>query len=187
MTASQYLQRHKEPNARRVLENYLEAYGNHEAILLRVPARINLLGTHIEHRGGAVNYLTIDRELWCVAGRRDDEIVLLHNGDPAYTPREIHPAREFPSEHVEWRKFIRTHTPKSGDWVSYVRASLFYLRNEFPGKPFAGMNLSFFGDIPVGAGLSSSSTVVVSSLLAACAVNNLDLPKERLVMMCGEA
>ena len=54
--------------------------------LLRVPARINLMGVHIEHRGGWVNYLPIHRDTWFAVSPRDDHRLLFQNVDSRYQP-----------------------------------------------------------------------------------------------------
>ena len=70
-------------------EFYLKIFGDGEVNFLRVPARINLLGTHIEHRGGYVNYLTINKELYCISSKRDDTRIVAYNLDKKYPPVEF--------------------------------------------------------------------------------------------------
>ena len=170
-----------------VFDAYLKKFGNADMFLLKVPARINLLGTHIEHRGGYVNYLTIDKELWCASGKRNDRKVVACNIEKKYALGEFEIDSELPEKNVEWLDFIRKVKLSPGNWLNYIKASVLYLQNKFPEIHLKGMNLCFYGEIPVGGGLSSSSAVVVAAMLSACKINNLDIKKEKLAEMCGEA
>ncbi len=187
MKVSQYLKKISGKKVNELLRAYLEKFGDGQAHLLRVPARINLLGTHIEHRGGYVNYLTIDKEMWCIAGEREDQKIVAYNLEGKYSPEEFEIRKEFPGKGVEWLDFIRKVKVVPGNWMNYVKAPISYLQNKFPDTLLKGMNLYFYGEIPVGAGLSSSSALVVATMLSACKISGLDIEQEKLVEMCGEA
>lgn len=90
MKASEYLNKVEKENLKKLIGKYIEKCGNEEdIILIRVPARINLLGTHIEHRGGYINTLAIDKNLWCVAGRRKDRRVFIYDFEEEKYPEQI--------------------------------------------------------------------------------------------------
>ena len=59
-------------------------------ILLRAPGRVNLMGRHVDHRGGFVNVMGIGREVLLAAAPRDDDVVSLRNVQPRRFP-----ARQF--------------------------------------------------------------------------------------------
>ena len=59
------------------------------------------------------------------------------------------------------------------------------LQAEFKDKKLRGMNMVYSGNIPVSAGLSGSSALVVSTLEACTAVNGINLSKNRFVELCG--
>lgn len=175
------------PEMKDLLNLYIDNFGNADIHVFRIPARINLLGTHIEHRGGYVNYLAIDKELLCVAGKRNDGQIKFCNLDRQYENGEFSINGEMPDGKVEWLDFIRKTKTAQGDWGNYIKASVLYLQNKFRGKQLSGMNLAFFGKIPVGSGLSSSSAVIVGTMLAFCAINGIAVKKDSLALMCGEA
>ncbi|MDP6041667.1 MAG: galactokinase family protein, partial [Candidatus Latescibacteria bacterium] len=51
------------PLYKQALQTFANAYGmDRDAIISRAPGRINLLGNHIDHRGGHCNYIAINRE-----------------------------------------------------------------------------------------------------------------------------
>ena len=50
----------------------------------------------------------------------------------------------------------------AGDWVNYVKGAALRLQHRFPDRPLRGMDAFVIGNIPVGAGLSSSSALAGS-------------------------
>ena len=85
----------------KALSTFADAYGDTQnAQIVRAPGRINLLGTHIDHRGGYVNYVAIDRETILVVSPREDDQVVLHNADAErFGPRAFHISEKFSPNH----------------------------------------------------------------------------------------
>lgn len=189
MKASEYLNKVEKENLKKLIGKYIEKCGNEEdIILIRVPARINLLGTHIEHRGGYINTLAIDKNLWCVAGRRKDRRVFIYDFEEEKYPEQIFEIDPYlPEKGIKWIDFIRKVKIIPGDWGNYIKAGILYLHNKFPDRKINGLNLFFYGEIPTGAGLSSSSAMVVATMVAVINLYNLSIEKEKLPEMCGEA
>ena len=73
-----------------------------------------------------------------------------------------------------------------GHWVNYVKAAFLRLQFQCRDRRITGMDAVFCGNIPVAAGLSSSSAVVVASAEAAAALNDVDLAPQDFVDLCGE-
>ena len=66
-----------------VLKCYGKKFGfDQKVCIIRAPGRINLMGRHVDHRGGSTNFLAIDRETVVVAGLRDDNNVVAVNTEP---------------------------------------------------------------------------------------------------------
>ncbi|MEW6354956.1 MAG: hypothetical protein AB1696_01405 [Planctomycetota bacterium] len=178
----------------RVLRAFIRGYGNgRPVILVRSPSRINVKGVHAEHRRGEVNYVAHRREILMVAEPRSDDAVVMNNVSPSFPERIFTIANELKrSRHKDWLSYIespgvsRVVRERRGDWVNYVKSAVLRLQFRYPRIKLRGMNLMVDGDIPQGAGLSSSSAVVVSSALAATYINNLRLTAGELVELCGE-
>jgi len=180
---------------RQLAEAFAERYGaDREMVLCRAPGRVNLMGRHVDHRGGFVNVMAISRETLLAAAPRDDDLVTLRNLD-----RRRFPAREFSiSELVsdfswaEWMEFLGSRAAQSvlqaapGDWSHYARAPLLRLQHEVRGVQVRGMDCLVSGNIPMGAGLSSSSALVVAFAEAAVSLNGLDVAMRDFVDLCGE-
>ncbi len=177
------------PEHRTVLEAFIARHGaERAAVLVRVPGRVNLMGRHVEHRGGSVNVLATAAATVFVAAPRPDGVVNLENVDSAY------PAASFPIvwPHGEWLSWLERPEQRAdlaahkGHWANYAKGAVqrLQLASELP---LWGMDVVATGDIPVAAGLSSSSSIVVATMMALAAVNGLDLAQSDLVTLSGEA
>ncbi len=55
-------------------------------VISRAPGRVNLLGQHIDHQGGFINPIAIDRAIYVGVRRRDDSLLVCREEDPRYPP-----------------------------------------------------------------------------------------------------
>ena len=180
---------------RRALVAFGEKYGRQShAAIVRCPGRINLMGRHIDHQGGHCNPLAIDREVVMVVQPRRDDVIELSNVDPAsFPPRRYSLGelnRALPPD--DWKAFVDAQTTvdflaqNAGCWSLYVLAAILRLQNRFPERQFRGMNLVAAGDIPIAAGLSSSSAMVVAAAEAAILINGLPVEMDEFPVLLGE-
>jgi N-acetylgalactosamine kinase len=162
--------------------------------ILRSPGRINLMGRHVDHQGGSVNVMAINRELLVVASPRQDDLVQVRNADPARFPPNSFRITQLISE-LDWNDWLSAvEGPRTrrlldlarGDWSTYVKAAVLRLQEHFRDRLLHGMDLFVAGDIPMGAGLSSSSALVVAAAEACARFNDLPLTPRDLVGLCGE-
>ncbi|MEE2993926.1 MAG: galactokinase family protein [Gemmatimonadota bacterium] len=159
-----------------------------QTALIRAPARINLKGVHVDHRGGYLNYMAINREVVMVVSPRDDDLVVLHDeASDAFGARQFYIGEALPPEkRGQWQTYIEQVTLAPGDWSNYIRAAVLRLQDHFKTQPLCGMNLLVASDIPIAAGLSSSSALVVAACEACLWVNGLSLTDEQKAILCGE-
>ncbi|MBN2449890.1 MAG: NTP transferase domain-containing protein [Lentisphaeria bacterium] len=164
-------------------------------VLCRAPGRINLMGRHVDHRGGHVNVMAINREALLAAAPREDDLVRLRHLDVTRFPnREFHVFDLLRDETwPDWMDFLESHSARRvlaaapGDWSHYARAPLLRLQYQCRHTtPLRGMDCMVSGNIPMGAGLSSSSALVVAFAVAAVGLNGLDLTMREFVDFCGE-
>jgi N-acetylgalactosamine kinase len=174
----------------KLLNLFEQFYGpQQQTTLVRAPARINLKGVHIDHQGGYLNYMAIDREVVMAVSPRDDDLVVLHDeASDTFGDRQfrIHEALS-PVKMGQWQTYIEQVDIISGDWSNYVRAAVLRLQDHFKTQPLRGMNLLVASDIPIAGGLSSSSALVVAACEACLWVNRLSLANEEKAILCGEA
>ncbi len=177
-----------------VLKLFMRQYGPDRKVLIaRAPGRINLMGRHIDHRGGNVNVMSINRETVMVASAREDDRIRIANTDDAFEPFEFSI-----SEHVEdiswdsWEDYVNSDKTRrivrqnAGSWVNYIKAAALRLQHEFSDMKLRGMDVAVTGDIPIAAGLSSSSAIVVAAVEAMVGLNELEVSVNGFVDLCGE-
>jgi N-acetylgalactosamine kinase len=178
-----------------VLGKFVRLHGaDRPAILARAPGRVNLMGRHVDHRGGYVNVMAINREVVLAAAPRADDTVRLSHVDEAAFPDRAFRIGELlrAADWMDWMDFLNSATVRQvlegarGDWSNYAKAAVLRLQHGCPDRLLAGMDCVFSGDIPMGAGLSSSSAVVVAAAEAAVALNGLDVTTRQFVDLCGE-
>ncbi|MBI4550883.1 MAG: hypothetical protein HY710_01310 [Candidatus Latescibacteria bacterium] len=172
-----------------LLDVFAQTYGRQERVaLVRAPARLNLKGVHVDHRGGYVNYLTIDREIAMAVSPREDDTVVLHDLESdRFGPRAFRIGDDLPAgARGRWLSYIEQVRPVPGDWANYVKAAVLRLQDHYADRPLRGMNLLVAGNIPLAAGLSSSSALVVAACEGCLWVNGLTLSNEQKALLCGE-
>jgi N-acetylgalactosamine kinase len=179
---------------RNVVRRFCELHGeNREVIVVRAPGRINLIGMHIDHRGGHVNPIASREVIMVVEGREDDRVVL-HNTDERFEPCSFTIGEELPTEQIDdWEGWTRERAQEraragtAGHWSNYVKAPLVYLQDRLKGQRLRGMNAIVSGNIPQAAGLSSSSALVVCAAEASLHLNGLEFSPKDFVEFCGIA
>lgn len=178
----------------KALERFGEIYGtDREVVITRSPCRINLRGMHSEMQHATPNYLTHAREMIIVAGKRDDDRIVLNNVESdRFGKREFRISEEIAIDQWgSWVDYIDSHKVRKhiesnrGDWANYIKASILKIQDEFNDIKLRGMDVVAYGDVPRGNGMSSSSTLVVSSGLAFLAVNDICIDPRELTVCFG--
>jgi N-acetylgalactosamine kinase len=73
----------------------------------------------------------------------------------------------------------------TGDWGNYIKAAMLRLQHKYHDLKIQGLNIALSGNIPIAAGLSSSSSIVVATLKAAISLNGLELSARQFIDLCG--
>ncbi len=123
------------------------AFGRAHSIGVQAPGRVNLIGEHTDYNDGLVLPCAIDYRTVIVARPRDDRRVRVVAADYEGAVDEY--ALDAPIERLE-----------APMWANYVRGVVRELVER--GLPMQGMDLAISGDVPQGAGLSSSASLSVA-------------------------
>ena len=142
--------------------------GNAEGVVVvRAPGRVNLIGEHTDYNDGFVLPMTLGRAVYIAVRAREDGRLRLRslNFDEEAALRVGNPP-ETPPAH----------------WATYVGGMLCELhrRDAFE----TGMEMLLFGDVPVGAGLSSSAALEVAVAVAVEAVTGLPRDPVETAELC---
>jgi galactokinase len=128
-----------------------------EAIAYFVPGRIEVLGKHTDYAGGRTLVAAAEKGFCGVGVARDDaQIHLIDTLGQLETQFSLCP----------------TPRPIQGDWSNYPISAARRLMMNFPG-PAGGANIAFASDLPLAAGMSSSSALIVMTFLLLADVNQL--------------
>ncbi|MBX3023496.1 galactokinase [bacterium] len=162
------------PTDATLAQRFAARYGRPPTALVRAPGRVNLIGEHTDYNGLPVLPFAIDRAVRIAAAPRADRHVVLASSSARFPPRQylLAPAIE---------------PAPSGDWANYHRAAAQGLIDVLGPAALRGGDFLIDGDVPPGAGLSSSSALVVGSMLGLLAISGRDLPPAGLAELAARA
>jgi galactokinase len=142
---------------------FREQFGAVSEVEVQSPGRINVIGEHTDYNEGFVLPAAIDRYGHVAASKRSDDLIALY-------------AIEF-NETFDVR--IGEIKPIPGKWTNYVLGVVDQLIKR--DHKVGGFNLVVTGNVPVGAGLSSSAAIECSVCFALDQLFNLRLSKFDIV------
>ena len=148
----------------RVAVAHKERFGVEPEVVASAPGRVNLIGEHTDYNGGFVLPCAIDRRVAVAMARADDGGTLASADFGRAEPLRAGP---------DWER--------SGSWADYPRGVAWAMDVE---QPFRAV---FSGDVPRGAGLSSSAAIEAATALALDALLGLERSRKELAVACREA
>lgn len=155
-----------------VQDRFAERFGGPPTHVVRAPGRVNLMGEHTDYNDLPVFPMAIQREARVALRPRDDGRVVVHSADPA-----------FPTVELELRPGIPPEAP--GHWGNYVKAPANELARRFAiWRGFEGVLAS---DVPVAAGLSSSTAIVTAVGVALAHLNEVAVEELAFAELMAEA
>ncbi len=164
------------------------------AIIVRSPGRINVMGRHIDYQGGCCNLMAVNQEVIMVVSPRDDDRIEVRNVQGELFPDASISVGRLVSQ-LQWDDWLscincdeleRHLRQSAGRWSIYIEAAMLRVQMAFRDRLLQGMDLVVNGNIPVAAGMSSSSALVVSTAEAATALHALEVTPSQFVNFCGE-
>ena len=176
----------------KLLCRFIEKHGDKKVVVTRSPGRVNLMGRHIDHRGGGINVMAIDKDIIFVSAPRDDDVITISNCDEFYNEQKFTITQLMgEKKYDKWLDYLADETvvkklsESAGDWSNYVKAAI--ARAQFESEELlCGMDMIADGTIPMAAGLSSSSSIVVAVMETVVALNCLNITDKEFIELCGE-
>ncbi len=156
----------------KTLEIFADKFGYPATITIKAPGRVNLIGEHTDYNDGFVLPCAIDYETVIACAQRNDRTIRVIAAD--YDNDEDSFSLDEPILHSD------THP-----WANYVRGVVKHLmlRN----KDFSGADMVISGNVPQGAGLSSSASLEVAVGQALKSLYDLPLDGVALALNGQEA
>lgn len=138
--------------------------------MVRAPGRVNLIGEHIDYCGLSVFPMAIRQGVRIEFSPRSDRELRLANRDHGFAPNAFAVSESIPPG-------------PAGDWSNYARAAAQALAQRFPA--LRGIDALVESDLPIAAGLSSSSALVVATALAILHANGKTVALLELMDLLG--
>ncbi|MBW8183228.1 galactokinase [Shewanella nanhaiensis] len=133
--------------AQRANKLFVQTFGTTADDLYLAPGRVNLIGEHTDYNDGFVLPAAINFHTIVAVKRREDAIF-----------RVISDA--FPGEIKEWEFGQEGQMDPQDTWIKYLKG--FTAAMAASGLPAKGLDLSIVGNVPLGAGLSSSAALEIA-------------------------
>lgn len=124
-----------------IAERYSSVFGDAPTHIVRSPGRINIIGEHTDYNEGFVLPTAIDKAIYVGVGKRNDAVIRLY-------------AEDF-EEYFEVA--LADIRPVDKGWPNYVLGVVNQL--VLRGEAVGGFDMYIDGDVPLGAGLSSSAAL----------------------------
>jgi galactokinase len=152
----------------RVTEAFHRILGGAPTLLVRAPGRVNLIGEHTDYNDGFVLPMAISRAVWIALSPRTDRRVVVHSLDFGET-LVVDLAR------VE----------RGRGWGEYIKGVAWAL--EQAGSNLRGWQGVVAGDVPIGAGLSSSAALELAVARAFAEVSRLTWAGRAMALLAQRA
>ncbi|EKP0277619.1 galactokinase [Aeromonas bestiarum] len=142
-------------------------YGYHPTLAIQAPGRVNLIGEHTDYNDGFVLPCAIDYQTVISAAPRQDSLVRVIAADYNNQQDEFDLSRPIESR----PEYL---------WANYVRGVIKYLL--LRGCELTGADLVLSGNVPQGAGLSSSASLEVAVGQVFKEMNHLDISQTDIAL-----
>jgi galactokinase len=155
-----------------LIESFFGKYNEwqDEPAIFFSPGRVNLIGEHTDYNGGYVFPCALNYGTYLVVRKRKDNILKFST-------------LNFNEDAVEKINGLFTNTGKK--WINYPLGVI----NEFMKKDVdvSGLDMLYYGDVPNGAGLSSSASIEMVTAVALNEFFNAGISTLEIVKMCQRA
>ena len=147
-----------------IVARFTSLFGESPSCVIRAPGRVNLIGEHTDYNDGFVLPMAIDRAVWIAMRPRADHTLVLHSMD-------------FDEVAVIDLENLRH---EGAGWSEYVKGVAYVLGTDAELRGWEGV---MAGDVPIGAGLSSSAAVEMAAARALAVAGNLPWDAARMALV----
>ena len=149
-------------------QEFYQVFGCKPEYRYRAPARINLIGEHIDYNGGKVLPAAISCYIRALVSKREDNVI------KAYSTN----TKSGASVEMYSIKYDEAFS-----WCNYVFGVFYTLRSAGYRIPQIGLNILINSEIPLGSGLSSSAALLDLITYIANDIYNLGIPLKTIAKL----
>ena len=154
----------------RVAAEYRSRQNADPEAVASAPGRVNLIGEHLDYNGGPVLPVALDRRTYVAAARRHDGLLVVES---------------LQQDGAVSVALADLDTDRVQGWAAYVAGVVWALSEHLGDLP--GLTVLVDGQVPLGAGLSSSAALECAVALAVAEVQGRTLAREDVVTACVRA
>jgi len=130
----------------KLVESFQRVFDTNETpSLFFAPGRINLIGEHTDYNGGHVFPAAISFGTYALGRKRNDQKFRFYS-------------LNFPDSKIITCDLFDVDYREQDDWANYPKGMIQYMKSHYP-EINNGCDILFYGNIPNGAGLSSSASI----------------------------
>lgn len=159
--------------SKQLIDQFIERYGESEKAIriFHAPGRVNLIGEHIDYNGGRVFPAALTFGTWLLARKNQKESIRLASSN-------FELSGDVKTNEL---RFVEEH-----DWMNYPKGVLAQLQaNGY--SVSSGYDLLYYGEIPNGAGLSSSASIEVVTAYAFLSMEGHSLDRTEIALLSQRA
>ena len=150
-----------------IIKEFSSQFGKTPDHIFFCPGRVNLIGEHIDYNGGKVMPCAISLGTWLAVSKNNNKLLRFSS-------------LNFPEKadfHLQ-----QSYSKTGKDWFNYPLGVI----NEIVQMehPISGLDMLFYGNLPIGAGLSSSASIEVLTCFAISEMFKLKIPNKEIALMC---
>uniref|UniRef100_A0A1A9W4J9 Galactokinase n=1 Tax=Glossina brevipalpis TaxID=37001 RepID=A0A1A9W4J9_9MUSC len=161
------------PRVKKLQQHYRQQFAREPDFFVSVPGRVNIIGEHVDYSGYPVLPMAIDQCIILAVGIDENSNLI------SLTNLENHKYPNFECKLSD----IKINLPQTGGpiWFNYYLCGVKGIFEILSGdQRHYGMTVALSGDIPPGSGVSSSSALVSSAVLATAKIHGVCLDRKRL-------
>ena len=154
-------------------EKFIERFGIEHGKEFFSPGRVNLIGEHTDYNGGNVFPCAIDKGTFALVKKREDNKFRMYSEN---------------FEHLGVIEFYleKLENEKEHDWANYPKGVIkMFLDQGY--RIDRGFDVLFYGNIPNGAGLSSSASIEIATAVILKDLFQLDIEMTEMIKLCQKA
>lgn len=153
------------------VERFFTEKYKRKPILVKAPGRVNLIGEHTDYNMGYVLPAAIEKGIYFAVQKNDTHKITIET----FLTQAEQIVFELNGDHQTFTFF----------WGKYFKAIIEIILEEK--YTLKGFDCVFGGDIPIGAGLSSSAALCCGFIYALAEVNDLKISKEKIALIAQQA
>ena len=153
----------------KVFQEFKQRFTGDPVWITKSPGRVNLIGEHTDYNDGFVLPMAINYATWVALRPRNDGKVIT-------AALDMNESLEFD---------LNSITKDQNDWREYVKGVAWALQQD--GHQITGWEGVFSGNVPIGAGLSSSASLELALAKAFSLVSDFEWHPARIALTCQKA